>query len=749
MTNPLHFGSADHSVQKTGQGAAVSGQVKTPAAPAARQWWVGDRLAYLVITVAVGIGITVFFALSKVTDITAQSDLLIMSFLVAMTFLGLLLFFVGRQLLRLWRERSQRNAGAQLHFRLALLFGGVTAIPAVLVAMCAISMIDYSLRGWFADRISTAVNESVEVASAYFEEHARSVRGQILAMANDLNREAPRLVRNPNQLNEYISNQTALRNLSEAVIIDGTGQILAKSQFAFALTFSRVDDELVARARDGDVVIITSKENNKLQAIVKLNGFVDAYLLAGRFIDADVLAALNQTRVAADDYQSLSLRQFDLQISLAVMFAVVALMLLLASIWVGLNLATSIAGPLVSVITVAEQVRSGNLKERVPESEDVDEIARLGSSFNRMLDDVSSSREQLVQANRQLDARREFTEAVLGGVSSGVIGLDRDGKITLPNQAACELLGKNFDELYGQVLTEIQPAFAPLFDGIDQRRRVHPERQLDMQINSRVVVLRTRVTSERVDGRLVGYVVTFDDVTDFLAAERKAAWADVARRIAHEIKNPLTPIALATDRLKKKYRPSDDTDGDKFDDYLSIITRQVDDIGRMVEEFSQFARMPAPVLTQIDARKLVTEQKMLLDPNSQVSLTTHLPAGDQPVYINADAGLMRQVITNLTKNSIESMQDNFIDAPKIDLRLQIVNARAEITVRDYGPGFPASNMARFLEPYVTTREKGTGLGLAIAQKIISDHRGEITLQNHSETGAVVTLSLPLAGDLSQ
>lgn len=746
MTNPLQFGSADRSVQKTGQVGPVTGEADSTGSPAVRQWLAGDRLAYLVITVAVGIGLTVFFALSQVTDITAQSDLLILSFLVAMTFLGLLLFFVGRQLLRLWRERSQRHAGAQLHFRLALLFGGVTAIPAVLVAMFAISMIDYSLRGWFADRISTAVNESVEVASAYFEEHARSVRGQILAMANDLNREAPRLVRNRNQLNEYISNQTALRNLSEAVIIDGTGQILAKSQFAFALTFSRIDDELVARARDGDVVIITSKENNKLQAIVKLNGFVDAYLLAGRFIDADVLAALNQTRVAADDYQSLSLRQFDLQISLAVMFAVVALMLLLASIWVGLNLATSIAGPLVSVITVAEQVRSGNFKERVPESEDVDEISRLGASFNRMLDDVSSSREQLVQANRQLDARREFTEAVLGGVSSGVIGLDRDGKITLPNQAACELLGKRFDELYGQELTEIQPAFAPLFDGIDQRRRVHPERQLDMQIGSRVVILRTRVTSERVDGRLVGYVVTFDDVTDFLAAERKAAWADVARRIAHEIKNPLTPIALATDRLKKKYRPAEEDDGDKFDDYLSIITRQVNDIGRMVEEFSQFARMPAPVLKQIDARKLLAEQQMLLDPNSQVSLTTRLPAGNAPVYINADAGLMRQVITNLTKNSIESMQDSSTGAPKIELFLRVADERAEIIVRDYGPGFPASDPARFLEPYVTTREKGTGLGLAIAQKIMSDHRGEITLQNHKEAGAVVTLSLPLAGD---
>ena len=426
---------------------------------------------------------------------------------------------------------------------------------------------------------------------------------------------------------------------------------------------------------------------------------------------------LNRTRVAADDYQSLSLRQLDLQISLAVMFAVVALLLLLASIWVGLNLATSIAGPLARVMTVAEQVRSGNFKERVPESDDVDELSRLGASFNRMLDDVSSSREQLVQANRQLDARREFTEAVLGGVSSGVIGLDRQGgKITLPNQAACELLGKSFDELYGRELTEIQPAFAPLFEDIDQRRRIHPELQIDMQIGRRKVILRTRVTSERVDGRLVGYVVTFDDITDFLSAQRKAAWADVARRIAHEIKNPLTPIALATERLQKKYRPIDDSDGEKFDDYLSIISRQVNDIGRMVEEFSQFARMPAPVLKQLDARKLLTEQKMLLDPNSQVSLDIHLPKDDAPVYISADAGLMRQVITNLTKNSVENMHDNQIAAPKIELSLYALEERAEIEIRDYGSGFPSEDASRFLEPYVTTREKGTGLGLPLPRR---------------------------------
>ena len=274
---------------------------------------------------------------------------------------------------------------------------------------------------------------------------------------------------------------------------------------------------------------------------------------------------------------------------------------------------------------------------------------------------------------------------------------------------------------------------------------MHPELQIELQIGRRKVILRTRVTSERVDGRLVGYVVTFDDVTDFLSAQRKAAWADVARRIAHEIKNPLTPIALATDRLQKKFRPADEGDAEKFDDYASIISRQVNDIGRMVEEFSQFARMPAPVLKKIDARKLLTEQKMLLDPNSQVSMDVYLPEGDAPVYISADAGLMRQVITNLTKNSVENMQDNNIPAPKIKLSLQVIDEGVKIVVRDNGSGFPVEDANMFLEPYVTTRDKGTGLGLAIVQKIISDHFGEIRLDNHPEVGAVVTLSMPLAG----
>ena len=708
-----------------------------------------DHIGYIMLVLAFVIGLTVFLSLGKVSDISTQSNRLSAVIFVAILLLLMLAFFVGRQLLRLWHERKQRLAGAQLHLRLVMLFGLITAIPSILVALFAVSLIDYSLRGWFADRISTAVNESVEVASAYFEEHARSVRGQILTMANDINREAPRLVNNQKLLNEYLSNQTVLRNLSESVIVDGAGRIKAKSQFAFAISFSKIDGALLDQAREGDVIIITPEDNNKIQAIVKLNSFVDAYLMVGRFVDANVLSALDRTQLAVNEYQSLGLRQFDLQISFAVMFFVVALLLVLSALWIGLTLANSIVEPLVSIIGVAEQVRSGNLKQRVPEIDNMDEIARLGISFNGMLDEVSNSREQLVEANKQLDARREFTEAVLGGVTSGVIGLDKKGIITLPNQAACSLLDRDLEGLIGQKLIDIQQEFKPLFDQLSVQRRAHCEQQIILRGRGRTQTLRVRLVSERVEGRLVGYVLTFDDITDFLAAQRKAAWADVARRIAHEIKNPLTPIALATDRLMKKYRPEDTEEGKKFDEYMTIISRQVGDIGRMVEEFSKFARMPAPVLKKTDLCRLVQEQQTLLQTYANLDLVFDLPENATPIWVQADAGLMRQMLTNLMKNAIENMQETQTGQPKDGaqiLRIEVAVAQeaenATITIRDYGSGFAGEDVERYLEPYVTTRNKGTGLGLAIAQKIISDHDGQIFLSNHHEQGAIVKLTLP-------
>jgi two-component system nitrogen regulation sensor histidine kinase NtrY len=508
-----------------------------------RSWISSDRLAYLLILFTLAMGAITAYVLANADYVSGDTDLLMVLLGVDVLALAVLALLVGRQFLQLWVERRRRLAGHQLHWRLALLFGGLTTLPAIIVTLFALFVVDFSLRGWFAERISTAVNESVTVAESYFDEHARSISGESLAMANDINREAYRLSGNRNLMDRYLTDQANLRNLSDAIIFDGTSQVLAKSRFAFAVTFANLDNTWLEQARGGEVVILRADETNKLRAIIKLNSFVDAYLLVGRFIDTKVLQAMDSTRLAASDYQQLGFKQLDLQVSFAALFGFILLLLLITALWIGLNLANAIVGPLGAVIQVAEQVRGGNLSQRVPDNLNVEEIAQLGGSFNRMLDELARSRQQLVQANLQLDQRREFTEAVLGGVSSGVIGLDADGKVTLPNASARALLGKTDQQLIGRILVEVVPEFAQLMAMTNKSARRFAEDQVTIVRGSRRTILRARLVSERIEGRVIGFVVTFDDVTDLLSAQRKAAWSDIARRIAHEIKNPLTPYS--------------------------------------------------------------------------------------------------------------------------------------------------------------------------------------------------------------
>ena len=700
-----------------------------------------NRVGYLAVLAALGIGIYTIYTLAQFDP--AQSDGNLLSTLIAIDVLAVIIVggFVIRQILRLWTERRQKMAGYQLHWRLALLFGGVAALPAVITTAFALFVVDYSLRGWFADRISTAVTGSVQVADAYFEEHSSSIRSDVLTIANDVNREAFKLLDDPNMLNRYLTNQTVLRNLSEAIILDGTGQVVAKSRFAFAVTFTRIADDWLEQARNGEVVILRGDEANKLRAAVKLNSFVDAYLFVGRFIDRSVLDAVDNTRLAAVDYQQLGIRQLDLQVSFAFVFGLILVLLLITALWIGLNLATAIVEPLGSVISVAEQVRGGNLSERVPAGLEVDEIARLGISFNNMLDELNKSREQLVQANKQIDRRREFTEAVLGGVSSGVIGLDSDHKVTLPNQTSRQLLGLSDTDMIGKRLEDVVPEFAGLVAAGASRRRKFAEDQIILTRAGRRLTLRARIASEKVDGRVIGYVVTFDDVTDLLTAQRKAAWSDVARRIAHEIKNPLTPIQLAADRLRRKYQPNDQQASAQFSEYLSIIGRQVDDIGRMVDEFSAFARMPQPVMKPLALRDLALGQVGLYEAQ-KVSFITDLDADAAGGMVLGDAGLLRQALTNIIQNALDSLVESSGSAPEIRLVMTVNDGFVCLGVSDNGPGFPDMDRAQLLEPYVTNREKGTGLGLAIVSKIVQDHAGELELLDTDNGGACVMIRLP-------
>ena len=722
----------------------MSIETKTPQRQGKLLSFSENRFGYLAVLAALAIGIYTIYTLAQFDP--AQSDSGQLATLIAVDVLAVIIVgaFVIRQILRLWVERRQKLAGYQLHWRLALLFGGVAALPAVITTAFALFVVDYSLRGWFADRISTAVTGSVQVADAYFEEHASSIRSDVLTIANDVNREAFKFRDEPALLNQYLTNQAALRNLSEVIILDGTGQVAAKSRFAFAVTFTSFGEGWLEQARQGDVVILRGDETNKLRAVIKLNSFVDAYLFVGRFIDRSVLDAVDSTRLAAADYQQLGIRQLDLQVSFAFVFGLILVLLLITALWIGLNLATAIVEPLGSVISVAEQVRGGNLSERVPAGLELDEVARLGLSFNKMLDELVRSREQLVQANMQIDRRREFTEAVLGGVSSGVIGLDSDQRVTLPNNSACQLLSLSDSDMIGRKLADVVPEFAGLIATGTSRRRRFAEEQIMLERDGASLTLRARIATERVDGRVIGYVVTFDDVTDLLTAQRKAAWSDVARRIAHEIKNPLTPIQLAADRLRRKYRPEDDEAGAQFSEYLSIIGRQVDDIGRMVDEFSDFARMPQPAMKELSLAELAHGQVALFEAQ-KVEFSTDLDTDPDGGMVMGDAGLLRQALTNIIQNAIDSLSGANVTKPQIRLALSVNDGQVCLAVSDNGPGFPKKDRSSLLEPYVTGRDKGTGLGLAIVSKIIQDHSGELELSDADDGGAMVVIRLTQLG----
>ena len=722
----------------------MSIETKTPPRQGKLLSFSENRFGYLAVLAALAIGIYTIYTLAQFDP--AQSDSGQLATLIAVDVLAVIIVgaFVIRQILRLWVERRQKLAGYQLHWRLALLFGGVAALPAVITTAFALFVVDYSLRGWFADRISTAVTGSVQVADAYFEEHASSIRSDVLTIANDVNREAFKFRDEPALLNQYLTNQAALRNLSEVIILDGTGQVAAKSRFAFAVTFTSFGEDWLEQARQGEVVILRGDETNKLRAVVKLNSFVDAYLFVGRFIDRSVLDAVDGTRLAAADYQQLGIRQLDLQVSFAFVFGLILVLLLITALWIGLNLATAIVEPLGSVISVAEQVRGGNLSERVPAGLELDEVARLGLSFNKMLDELVRSREQLVHANMQIDRRREFTEAVLGGVSSGVIGLDSDQRVTLPNNSACQLLSLSDSDMIGRKLADVVPEFAGLIATGTSRRRRFAEEQIILERDGAILTLRARIATERVDGRVIGYVVTFDDVTDLLTAQRKAAWSDVARRIAHEIKNPLTPIQLAADRLRRKYRPEDEAAGAQFSEYLSIIGRQVDDIGRMVDEFSDFARMPQPAMEELSLAELAQGQVALFEAQ-KVEFTTDLDTDPDGGMVMGDAGLLRQALTNIIQNAIDSLSGARVAEPQIRLALSVNDGQVCLEVSDNGPGFPKKGRSSLLEPYVTGRDKGTGLGLAIVGKIIQDHSGELELADADDGGAKVVIRLAQLG----
>jgi|SRR5579859_736591 len=707
------------------------------------------RRLELALTIAVFVsGTATFAALTRTGPLEGPNPRTVFSLLVLDLLLSLpLIALIGRRIARVWAERRAGVAGAKLHVRLVMMFSIVAILPTILVALFSGILINIGVEQWFSSRVHTVLDESLSVANAYLEEHQQIIRGDAVAMANDISREGFVLMGNPAWLNQVVESQAAVRGLTEAIVFDSSNRILARTGLAFSMEMSldRLPQSAVSQARAGEVAILTNPGDQRMRALVHLDGTSpDAFLYIGRFIDPKVLDHMTRTNRAVEEYQRLEGTRSGLEITFSALFAVVALLVLLGSMWFGLTLATRLATPIIRLIDAAERVRGGDLTARVEEPDSTDELSSLSRAFNRMTSQLAAQRTDLMDVNRQLDERRRFTETVLAGVSAGVIGLDREGNVELPNRTAIDYMMVDPVGMIGNPFTDIVPEAAPLLRAAEDRPEKPVQDEVTLLRHGRARTLLVRVVAERAGSEVTGYVVTLDDITALLAAQRQAAWADVARRIAHEIKNPLTPIQLSAERLKRRYLKQVADDKETFIACTDTIIRQVGDIGRMVDEFSAFARMPQPVMKREDLKTMVT-QAVFLARNGypEVEFSSDLP--QEPARQPCDSRQIGQALTNLLKNAVEAtLPSEESPEPRetkgqVSVKLFESQGSWTIAVEDNGRGLPEQMRDRLTEPYVTTRAKGTGLGLAIVKKIMEDHGGELILEDREGGGARVSL----------
>ena len=755
------------NIQQTGEGRAPQGDENAPegaqqaAALPPRLWFrlrqinIERAIALFLLIGGMSSGIATFVAMTGNLAVASNARHILLLLLADLVISLGLAALIARRLVILWIERKKGRAGSRLHGRLVALFSVVAVAPTIMVAAFSVIMFDLGLEFWFSERVSTAIKNSRAVAAAYLDEHQQAIAADALSIAQVLNRGGPTLVYNPALFNNVITRQASLRYLTEAAVYDSGGRMLARSSDFFLAFNPDIPEWAFERARTAGLAVMTSGEEDRVRALVRLDLSADAYLYVGRLVDPRVLGHMESTSWAVQRYEELEGNRFSLQITFALIFLVVALLLLLVAVWIGLAFANQMTGPIGSLIAASERVGKGDLKARVLGPPRRDEIGNLSRAFNKMTSQLERQQDALLEANEQLDYRNRFIEAVLGGVSAGVIGLDDSGRIDLANRKACDFLGERAKALRGQSVTAVMPEVDELLERARRRPKKLAEQQLSIpDAGGAERVLLVRISAELDDGAIMGFVVTFDEITQLLAAQRKAAWSDIARRIAHEIKNPLTPIQLAAERLKRKYVGQITNDPETFQVCTDTIVRHVGDIGRMVDEFSAFARMPAPVMRKEDIGKLI-EQAVFLQRTAHPQVSFAFTPPQEPLVLACDGRQVGQALTNLIKNAIESIegrqqaQGEAEPDGAIAVTLATAGTNCVIEIADNGKGLPTANRNRLTEPYVTTRERGTGLGLAIVKKIMEDHGGDLILRDREGGGAVVSLVFPLREEVAE
>lgn len=732
--------------------AALMDEGTTPLNPSDRAFWFGLGVVLLSLTSA----LVSYMILTGLTAIAPRNEYVWGALAINAVLILTMFGTIAWQALGLRRAWKQRIPGARLHTRIVALFSLIAALPAVLLAVAATTTFSRSLDGWFSGRTSAIVENSYDVARAYVDEHSQIIRTDIVNMVRDINGEAATLKDDPDAFQKFLIGQAGLRDLTSAYIIDSDGVPIVLALDDPKLPYVVPPPSAIQQAEAGQVALSRPSSDYRISAIAKIDSMPGRYLYVARGVSPKVIQHLKSTEQNVYEYSRLRQAKSGLKVAHGLIYFMISLTSLLAAIWVGMWFAGRFVAPIRRLIAGAQEVSRGNLEIELPERRGEGDLRRLSHTFNLMTRELKTQQDALVTTNAQLTERRNFIQAVLSGVSAGVIGLDSSDRITLLSRAAERLLGTQSVEAVGKLLTHVVPEFAPVLAPVDEQGLKNKgQHEIKKQIGDEERTFAVRITHEREeDEGDVGSVVTFDDISELVQAQRTSAWADVARRIAHEIKNPLTPIQLAAERLRRKFGTQIDDNRDLFETLTQTIERQTGQIKSMVDEFASFARMPQPVMADQDLRLAVQEPAVLFrEGNKDIDFKLEIP--DAPVKTRFDLRLISQAVTNLIKNGAEAIE-SYGEAQgrpgnykgSIEVRLVPSADRVAIEVIDNGIGLPKQNRAKLLEPYVTTRAKGTGLGLAIVQKVVEQHGGTLALEDAPLTetrtrGALVRLTLPL------
>jgi len=716
----------------------------------------GRRLRWLLMPVAVGLALIsaflTFVVLTGLTPIVPSHQVVVSFLLINAATILLLLIIIGREIWLVIQARRRGRAAARLHVQIVALFSVIAVLPAVLVSIVANVTLDRGLDRLFSGPTKAVIQNSLTIANAYLYEHAQLIRGDVLGMANDLSNARPLWDQDRQSFRNVLTQNAKARDLPGAMIIDKDSNVLETAANGITQTFTTPAPDFLKNVTEDEPQIGVFIEQNYVAAVIRLRAFQDTFLYVARLLDPRVVAQLRQTQASVAEYGELESRKLGIQVAFALMFTVIALTVLMSAVLIGLNFSNRLVAPIRRLMSAANLVSTGDLHVQVPVIKAEGDLANLGETFNKMTQELRTQRDELVSASNMIDSRRRFIEAVLLSASAGIIGIDNNGIIGILNRSAEKLIGLVETEALNHPLSEVVPELNELME--NARSGSHRLLQGEIEINRAGVErnLSVRITAEQSGQAQEGYIITLDDITELVSAQRTSAWADVARRIAHEIKNPLTPIQLSAERIKRKFGKTIVEDRAIFDQCTDTIVRQVDDIRRMVDEFSKFARMPKPVIEGEDVADTV-RQAVFLMRVGHPDLDIEADIKQDPMRAHFDRRLISQALTNIIKNATEAIGA----VPPEDLgkgRIDVTAAQEDddiiIDVVDNGIGLPKESRARLLEPYVTTREKGTGLGLAIVGRVLEDHGGKIELNDASnirpgQRGAWVRLRFAISG----